>query len=81
MGKILPHGGQLQNYLKLDLGELENQFWAHVESKSSQKKLAGNIRVWMARNWTVLSIGRVAYYAFIHHSISSYAVLLSFFFS
>ena len=40
---ILPHGGQLQNYLKLDLGELENHLWAHVESKSSKKrkKLAG----------------------------------------
>ena len=47
---ILPHGGQLQNYLKLDLGELENHLWAHVESKSSiakekkKKNLAGNIR-------------------------------------
>ena len=77
---ILPQGGQLQNYLKLDLGELENHLWAHVESKSSTKKLPGNIGARMARNWTVLSIGRVAYHAFIHHFISSYAVLLSFFF-
>ena len=79
---ILPQGGQLQNYLKLDLGELENHLWAHVESKISKKKkknLPGNIRARMARNWTVLSIGRVAYHAFIHHFISSYAVLLSFF--
>ena len=77
---ILPHGGQLQNYLKLDLGELVNHLWAHVESKSSKNNLPGNIRARMARNWTVLSIGRVAYHAFIHHFISSYAVLLSFFF-
>ena len=34
---ILPQGGQLQNYLKPDLGELENHLWAHVESKSSKK--------------------------------------------
>ena len=74
---ILPQGGQLQNYLKLDVGELENHLWAHVESKSSKKNLPGNIRARMAR--TVLSIGRVAYHAFIHHFISSYAVLLSFF--
>ena len=37
-GNILPQGGQLQNYLKLDLGEFENHLWAHVESKSSKKK-------------------------------------------
>ena len=37
---ILPQGGQLQNYLKLDLGELENHLWAHVESgPKSQKKI------------------------------------------
>ena len=85
---ILPQGGQLQNYLKLDLGELENYLWAHVESKILKKKkkkkkkknLPGNIRARMARNWTVLTIGRLAYHAFIHHFISSYAVLLSFFF-
>ena len=76
---ILPHGGQLQNYLKLDLSELVNHLWAHVESKSSKNNLPGNIRARMARNWTVLSIGRVAYHAFILHFISSYAVLLSFF--
>ena len=78
---ILPQGGRLQNYLKLDLGELENHLWAHVESKISKKKrnLPGNIRARMARNRMVLSIGRVAYHAFIHHFISSYAVLLSFF--
>ena len=35
---ILPPGGQLQNYLKLDLGELENRLWAHVESKISKKR-------------------------------------------
>ena len=42
---ILPPGGQLQNYLKLDLGELENYFWAHVESKISKKKkkIAGQL--------------------------------------
>ena len=60
---ILPQGGQLQNYLKLDLGELENHLWAHVESKSSKK-----------------SFPSAVYHAFIHHFISSYAVLLSFFF-
>ena len=38
---ILPQGGQLQNDLKLDFGELENHLWAHVESKSSKKKIAG----------------------------------------
>ena len=38
---ILPQRGQLQNYLKLDLGELENHLWAHVESKGSKKKIAG----------------------------------------
>ena len=55
MAIILPQGGQLQNYLKLDLGELENHLWAHVQSKSSKKKknLPGNTR---AR--TVLSIGK-----------------------
>ena len=41
MAIILPQGGQLQNYLKLDLGELENHLWAHVESKISKKKNAG----------------------------------------
>ena len=42
MVTILPQGGQLQIYLKLDLGELENHLLAHVESKISKKKnLAG----------------------------------------
>ena len=77
---ILPHGGQLQNYLKLDLGELVNHLWAHVESKNSKNNLPGNIRARMGRSWTVLSIGKRAYHAFIHHFISSYGVLLSFFF-
>ena len=35
---ILPQGGQLQSYLKLDFGEIENHLWAHVESKISKKK-------------------------------------------
>ena len=66
---ILPQRGQVKNYLKRDLDELENSLWAGVES---------NIRARMARNWTVLSIGRVGYHAFIHHFISSNAFLLSF---
>ena len=34
---ILPQGGQLQNYLKLDLGELENHLWAHVSEMKPGK--------------------------------------------
>ena len=78
--KMTKNSNQGGSCLKLDLGELENHLWAHVESKISKKFLPGNIRARMARNWTVLSIGRVVYHAFIHHFISSYAVLLSFFF-
>ena len=35
---ILPQSGQLQNYLKGDLAELENYLWARVESKRSKTK-------------------------------------------
>ena len=34
---FLPQRGQLQNYLKLDLAELENYLWTQVESKRSKK--------------------------------------------
>ena len=35
---ILPQSGQLQNYLKGDLAELQNYLWARVESKLLKKK-------------------------------------------
>ena len=62
---ILPRSGQLQNYLKGDLAELENYLWARVESKLLKKKkkeeknLPRNIHARKARNWTILSIGRL----------------------
>ena len=71
---ILPHRGQLQNYLKGDLAELEKSLCARVKSKllkknaeqhhtcTDDKKLDGSL---------------VGYHAFIHHFISSYAFLLS----
>ena len=46
---ILHQGGQLQNYLKLDLGELENHLWGDVEPKSSKKKK--NCRATYVHGW------------------------------
>ena len=77
---ILPQRGQLRNYLKGDLAELENYMWERVESKlltQIKKNLPSNIRARMARNCTVFSIGRVRY-----HALSStvlYSRLLFFF--
>ena len=72
---ILPQGGQLQNYLKRDLADLENYLLVRVEfkllkKKKKKKKLPSNIHARMAKSWSVLSIGRVGYPACIHHFIS-----------
>ena len=81
---ILPQGGHLQNYLKLDLGELENHLWAHVESKISKKKkkkkkLAGQHTC--TDGWELDGpFHRQSSLSRFHPPFySSYAVLLSFF--
>ena len=75
MTKIASRG----SCLKLDLGELENHLWAHVESKISKKKkkkkLAGQHTYTDGQELD----GPYHRHAFIQHFISSYAVLLSFF--
>ena len=77
---ILPQWGQLQNYLKGDLAELENYLWARVESKRSKpktKKKLAEEHTCTCTDGKKLDGILVGYHAFIHHFISSYAFLLS----